>query len=142
MSHDPVVWLAKGVYNALAVSWCYIGVACVAQGYLAALSASAYSFVSMVQRFGPIMNPGGAAISLTYLASEKIIPGAKICLAGSAIVVFISFRCKDYATRQTGCSSTTSGLIATLLPLQYSVSLCTMAGGRVFGLQIQGMVEE
>ncbi|CAL8462175.1 g1706 [Coccomyxa elongata] len=45
------------------------------KGYLAALSASAYSFVSMVQRFGPIMNPGGAAISLTYLASEKIIPG-------------------------------------------------------------------
>ena len=45
------------------------------QGYLAALSASAYSFVSMVQRFGPIMNPGGAAISLTYLASERIIPG-------------------------------------------------------------------
>jgi enoyl-[acyl-carrier protein] reductase I len=45
------------------------------QGYLAALSASAYSFVSMVQRFGPFMNPGGAAVSLTYLASEKIIPG-------------------------------------------------------------------
>ena len=45
------------------------------QGYLAALSASAYSFVSMLQRFGPIMNPGGAAISLTYLASERIIPG-------------------------------------------------------------------
>ncbi|EIE24261.1 NAD(P)-binding protein, partial [Coccomyxa subellipsoidea C-169] len=45
------------------------------KGYLAAISASSYSFVSMVQRFGPIMNPGGAAISLTYLASERIIPG-------------------------------------------------------------------
>ena len=44
-------------------------------GYLAALSASSYSKVSMLQRFGPIMNEGGAAISLTYLASEKIIPG-------------------------------------------------------------------
>ena len=29
----------------------------------------------MLQRFGPIMNKGGACISLTYLASEKIIPG-------------------------------------------------------------------
>ena len=29
----------------------------------------------MVQRFGPLMNPGGAAISLTYIASERIIPG-------------------------------------------------------------------
>ena len=31
--------------------------------------------VSLVQRFGPIMNPGGAVVSLTYLAGEKIIPG-------------------------------------------------------------------
>jgi len=44
-------------------------------GYLAAVSASSYSFVSMVQRFGPIMNKGGAALSLTYLASERVIPG-------------------------------------------------------------------
>lgn len=45
------------------------------QGYLMAVSASAYSYVSMLQRFGPIMNPGGAAVSLTYLASQQIIPG-------------------------------------------------------------------
>jgi len=44
-------------------------------GYLAASSASAYSFVSLVQKFGPIMNPDGAAVSLTYIASEKVIPG-------------------------------------------------------------------
>jgi enoyl-[acyl-carrier protein] reductase I len=44
-------------------------------GYLAASSASAYSLVSMVSRFAPIMNPGGAVISLTYVASEKVIPG-------------------------------------------------------------------
>ena len=48
---------------------------CLPQGYLAAISASAYSYVSMVQRFAPIMNQGGAVVSLTYLASEKIIPG-------------------------------------------------------------------
>ena len=45
------------------------------KGYLAALSASSYSLVSMVQRFGPIMNQGGAVVSLTYLAADKIIPG-------------------------------------------------------------------
>ena len=44
-------------------------------GYLAALSASAYSLVSMVQRFGPLMRPGGAALSLSYLASERVVPG-------------------------------------------------------------------
>ncbi|CAJ1906097.1 unnamed protein product [Cylindrotheca closterium] len=45
------------------------------KGYLAASSASAYSFVSLVQKFGPIMNPESCALSLTYIASEKVIPG-------------------------------------------------------------------
>mmetsp|Transcript_29342 Transcript_29342/g.79446 ORF Transcript_29342/g.79446 Transcript_29342/m.79446 type:complete len:361 (+) Transcript_29342:166-1248(+) len=45
------------------------------KGYLAASSASAYSFVSLVQNFGPIMNEGSSALSLTYIASEKVIPG-------------------------------------------------------------------
>ena len=44
-------------------------------GYLAAVSASAYSLVSMVQRLGPLMKPGGAVASLTYLAGERVIPG-------------------------------------------------------------------
>jgi enoyl-[acyl-carrier protein] reductase I len=44
-------------------------------GYLAAVSASAYSMVSMVQRFGPLMRPGGAVVSLSYLAAERVIPG-------------------------------------------------------------------
>ncbi|XVF07347.1 hypothetical protein REPUB_Repub06bG0130700 [Reevesia pubescens] len=44
-------------------------------GYLAALSASSYSFISLLKHFIPIMNPGGASISLTYIASERIIPG-------------------------------------------------------------------
>lgn len=45
------------------------------KGYLAAISASSYSFVSLLKHFVPIMNPGGASISLTYIASERIIPG-------------------------------------------------------------------
>jgi enoyl-[acyl-carrier protein] reductase I len=44
-------------------------------GYLGAVSASAYSLVSMVQRFGPIMRDNGAFVSLTYMASERVIPG-------------------------------------------------------------------
>ncbi len=44
-------------------------------GYLAAISASAYSLVSMVQRLGPLMRPGGSFLSLTYMASERAVPG-------------------------------------------------------------------
>lgn len=45
------------------------------KGYLAAISASSYSLVSLVQHFGPIMNKGGAVLSLTFMASEKAVPG-------------------------------------------------------------------
>jgi len=45
------------------------------EGYLSASSASAYSLVSMVSRFGKIMNPGGAVVSLSYIASTRVIPG-------------------------------------------------------------------
>jgi enoyl-[acyl-carrier protein] reductase I len=44
-------------------------------GYLAAVSASAYSLVSMIARFGPLMRKGGAFSSLTYMASERVIAG-------------------------------------------------------------------
>ncbi len=44
-------------------------------GYLAAMSASAYSFVSLVAHFGKIMNEGGSVLNLTYIASERVVPG-------------------------------------------------------------------
>ncbi len=45
------------------------------EGYLSAISSSAYSFVSGIQYFGPLMSQGGAALNLTYIASERAIPG-------------------------------------------------------------------
>ncbi len=45
------------------------------KGYLSAVSASAYSNVSMVQKLGPHMRKGGSFLSLSYLASERVIPG-------------------------------------------------------------------
>lgn len=44
-------------------------------GYLAAVSASAYSLVAMVRTFSPMMRPGGSFLSLTYMAGERVIPG-------------------------------------------------------------------
>ncbi len=44
-------------------------------GYLAAISVSAYSLTSMVSRLAPLMRKGGSFLSLTYMASERVIPG-------------------------------------------------------------------
>ena len=45
----------------------------------------------MLQRFGPFMNSGGAAVSLTYLASERIVPGARPLLLRECVVRQIPF---------------------------------------------------
>ena len=44
-------------------------------GYLSAVGVSAYSLVSMVSKFSPLMKPGGSFCSLTYMAGERVIPG-------------------------------------------------------------------
>jgi enoyl-[acyl-carrier protein] reductase I len=44
-------------------------------GYLTAVSVSAYSLISMVARLAPLMRKGGSFLSLTYMASERVIPG-------------------------------------------------------------------
>ena len=45
------------------------------KGYLAAVSASAYSFVSTLAHLGPLVRPGGSFLALTYMASERVVPG-------------------------------------------------------------------
>lgn len=45
------------------------------KGYLSALSASAYSNVSLVRHLGPIARRGSAFLSLSYMASERVVPG-------------------------------------------------------------------
>jgi enoyl-[acyl-carrier protein] reductase I len=45
------------------------------KGYLAAVGVSAYSYTSMVQRLGPLCRPGASFCALSYMASERVIPG-------------------------------------------------------------------
>lgn len=45
------------------------------KGYLAALSSSSYSFISLLSHLGPYMNAQGSALSLTFFASERVVPG-------------------------------------------------------------------
>jgi enoyl-[acyl-carrier protein] reductase I len=45
------------------------------RGYLGAVSASAYSFVSLVQQLGPLCREGASFLALTYMASERVVLG-------------------------------------------------------------------
>jgi enoyl-[acyl-carrier protein] reductase I len=45
------------------------------KGYLGAVGVSAYSYAAMVQRLGSLVRPGGSFLALTYMASERVVPG-------------------------------------------------------------------
>ncbi|MDP9035911.1 MAG: SDR family oxidoreductase, partial [Myxococcota bacterium] len=45
------------------------------RGYLTAVSVSAYSMISLFQHLGPLARPRSAFVSLTYLASQRVVPG-------------------------------------------------------------------
>jgi enoyl-[acyl-carrier protein] reductase I len=45
------------------------------KGYLGAVSVSAYSMISIAQRLGPLVRPGGSFLSLSFMASERVFPG-------------------------------------------------------------------
>ena len=45
------------------------------QGYLAAVSVSAYSNISLVRELSPLMRSGGSFLSLSYMAGVRVIPG-------------------------------------------------------------------
>lgn len=45
------------------------------RGYLEAVSVSSYSQIALIRHLAPLMRPGGSFLSLTYMASERVIPG-------------------------------------------------------------------
>ena len=74
------------------------------QGYLAAVSASAYSMVSMIQRLAPLLRPGGSFLSLTYMASERVIPGYGGGMSSAKAALESDTRTLAYeAGRRFGC---------------------------------------
>jgi enoyl-[acyl-carrier protein] reductase I len=44
-------------------------------GYLTAVSVSAYSMIALASKLAPLMRDNGSFLSLTYMASERAIPG-------------------------------------------------------------------
>lgn len=44
-------------------------------GYLSAIGVSAYSNIAFVRELSPLMREGGSFLSLTYMASQRVIPG-------------------------------------------------------------------
>jgi enoyl-[acyl-carrier protein] reductase I len=53
-------------------------------GFHMALDISAYSLIAVAQRFAPLMPEGGSIITLTYMASERVVPNYNVMAVAKA----------------------------------------------------------
>jgi enoyl-[acyl-carrier protein] reductase I len=53
-------------------------------GFHTALDISAYSLIAVAQRFAPLMPEGGSIITLTYMASERVVPNYNVMAVAKA----------------------------------------------------------
>ncbi len=54
------------------------------EGFRVALDISAYSFVSIARHASPLMTDGGAMITMSFMAAEKVFPGYNIMSTAKA----------------------------------------------------------
>ena len=48
---------------------------CSRQGFLDAMNASVYSLIEVLREANEILAPGGSVVTMTYLGSQKVVPG-------------------------------------------------------------------
>ncbi len=80
-----------------------------------ALEVSAYSMISMAHAAEPLMNDGGAMVSLTYMASERVFPGYNImAVAKAALETSVRYLAYELGPRGIRVNAISAGPVRTL----------------------------
>ncbi len=84
-------------------------------GFKMALDISAYSLVAMAKRAEPLMDDGGSIISLTYYASEKVMPKYHVmAVAKAALETITRYLANDLGPKGIRVNAISAGPIKTL----------------------------
>ncbi len=84
-------------------------------GFLQALNVSAYSLIAMTQRAELLMTEGGSIMSMTYYASEKVMPRYNaMAVAKSALENITRYLAADLGERNIRVNAISAGPIKTL----------------------------
>ncbi|PJF21201.1 MAG: enoyl-[acyl-carrier-protein] reductase FabI, partial [Phototrophicales bacterium] len=85
------------------------------EGFKLALDISAYSLIAMAKRVEPLMPEGGSILSLTYYASEKVMPAYNVmAVAKSALETITRYLAYDMGPQNIRVNSISAGPIKTL----------------------------
>jgi enoyl-[acyl-carrier protein] reductase I len=84
-------------------------------GFKTALDISAYSLTALAQRAAPLMEGGGSIVALTYLGSDKVVPGYNVMgVAKAALESSIRYLACDLGKKNIRVNGISSGPISTL----------------------------
>lgn len=84
-------------------------------GFQLALDISAYSLIALAKRAEPLMTNGGSIMSLTYYASEKVMPKYHVmAVAKSALETITRYLANDLGPKAIRVNAISAGPIKTL----------------------------
>ena len=84
-------------------------------GFLLAMSVSAFSLVALCKAYEPILNPGGSVMCLTYYGSEKVVPNYNVMgVAKSALECSVRYLASDFGKNNIRINAISAGPIKTL----------------------------
>ncbi|MGH7104551.1 MAG: enoyl-ACP reductase FabI, partial [Acetobacteraceae bacterium] len=85
------------------------------EAFLQALDISCYSFVALAQRAVPMMRPGGALLTLTYLGAERVMPHYNVMgVAKAALEASVRYLAADLGEAGIRVNAISAGPIKTL----------------------------
>jgi enoyl-[acyl-carrier protein] reductase I len=85
------------------------------RGFQIAHEVSAYSLAELTRRTAPMMKDDGSIIAMTYLGSEKVVPGYNVMgVAKAALESSVRYLACDLGERQIRVNAISAGPIATL----------------------------
>ena len=85
------------------------------EAFLQALDISCYSFTALAQRAVPLMRPGGALLTLTYLGAERVMPHYNVMgVAKAALEASVRYLAADLGGVGIRVNAISAGPVRTL----------------------------
>lgn len=85
------------------------------ENFIRTMVISAYSFTEVAQRAAPLMREGGSLLTLTYGASERVVPNYNVMgVAKAALEAMVRYLAADYGAENIRVNAISAGPIRTL----------------------------
>ncbi|HEY9079737.1 enoyl-ACP reductase FabI [Magnetovibrio sp.] len=85
------------------------------ENFRRSMDISVYSFTAVCQRAAPLMNPGGALLTLTYYGAEKVIPHYNVMgVAKAALEASVRYLAEDLGREGVRVNAMSAGPMKTL----------------------------